>query len=158
MQGHAVTKLHMLRLSSTWNCYQLLFNTQMEWSEHYLILIREGTKHLTVECHLTSLPLVQCTQPYSPIPVYQIFFFFPRTINLQAKFQIHFTNRPRKDRALLSPLNSVVPSDGEIEATWICFIWHCLHQWDRHQAYSEPRKFSAHKQWHTPKLLPSSSV
>lgn len=41
-----VTKLFMLRLSSTGNCYQLLSNNQMEWSQHHLTLIKERGKHL----------------------------------------------------------------------------------------------------------------
>lgn len=102
----SVTKLHMLRLSSTWNCYQLLFNTQMEWSVYYLTLIREGTKHLTVECHLTSLSLVQCTQPYLPIPVYQIFFFpfhIPLTYKPSSKFILQ-TDQQKIELLYLHPI------------------------------------------------------
>lgn len=75
MQGHffPVTKLCMLGLSSTRNCYQLLSNIQMKWSQHYLILIKERGKHLKQQ----------------------------KAINV--KFPVHFTDGPTKDWALSSP-------------------------------------------------------
>lgn len=53
MQGHffPVTKLRMLGLSSTRNCYQLLSNIQMKWSQHYLMLIKERKTSEAAESH-----------------------------------------------------------------------------------------------------------
>lgn len=65
------SKLCMLRLSSTGNCYQLLSNTQIEWSQHYLTLIKERGKHLKQQNAI------------------------------DAKFPIHFTNLSTKDCAFI---------------------------------------------------------
>lgn len=78
------------------------FNPQMEWSQHYLTLLRRRGKLLTAECHLAYLPLIQYTQPYCLLPVYQIFPPLLYKINIEAKSPIHFMNRPTKDWAILS--------------------------------------------------------
>ena len=66
-------KIVYARLSSTRNCYQLLSNTQTEWSQHYLTLIEERGKHLKQQK------------------------------NVNAKFATHFTDKPTKDWTLSSP-------------------------------------------------------
>ena len=66
-------KIVYARFSSTRNCYQLLSNTQIEWSQHYLTLIEERGKHLKQQK------------------------------NVSAKFATHFTDKPTKDWTLSSP-------------------------------------------------------
>lgn len=60
-------KIVYARLSSTRHCYQLLSNTQIECSQHYLTLIEEIGRHLKQQK------------------------------NVNAKFATHFTDKPTKD-------------------------------------------------------------
>ena len=65
-------KIVYARFSSTKNCYQLLSNTQIEWSQCYLTLIEKRGKHLKQQK------------------------------NSNAKFPTHVTDKPTKDWTLLS--------------------------------------------------------
>lgn len=66
-------KIVYARFSSTKNCYQLLSNTQIEWSQCYLTLIEKRGKHLKQQK------------------------------NSNAKFPTHVTDKPTKDWTLSSP-------------------------------------------------------